>query len=113
MRLRILLVSKLGSIAFLLLVLFAICIIIILFCRNRLYLQILTHKVEIKAQSKIGSLENAGHKPRGGDKKIETVKLDFKERSRSKVGSKEYITHVPGGGDVKVSEKDCWVRNPI
>lgn len=71
-----------------------------------MYLQILTHKVEIKAQSKIGSLENAGHKPRGGDKKIETVRLDFKERSRSKVGSKDYMGHVPGGGDVKVSAVD-------
>lgn len=68
-----------------------------------MYLQIQTHKVEIRAQSKIGSLENAGHKPRGGDKKIETVKLDFKERSRSKVGSKDYMSHVPGGGDIKVS----------
>lgn len=90
------LVPKLGSFALL------VDIVFRLVCRNRVYLQITQTKLQWSAQSKIGSLENTGHKPRGGDKKIETVKLDF-SRSRSKVGSKDYITHVPGGGDVKVS----------
>lgn len=53
------------------------------------------------AKSKIGSLENAHHKPGGGDKKIESQKLEFK--AKPKVGSKDYIKHVPGGGDIKVS----------
>lgn len=70
----------------------------------QLFLQIAQTKLQWSAQSKIGSLENTGHKPRGGDKKIETIKLDFKERSRSKVGSKDHMGYVPGGGDVKVSK---------
>lgn len=32
--------------------------------------QILNQKIEIKAESKIGSLDNVKHKPGGGDKKI-------------------------------------------
>lgn len=54
------------------------------------------------AKSKVGSLENATHKPGGGDKKIETVKLDFKEKAKPKIGSKENVKHQPGGGSVKV-----------
>lgn len=54
------------------------------------------------AKSKVGSLDNATHKPGGGDKKIETVKLDFKEKAKPKIGSKENVKHQPGGGDVKV-----------
>lgn len=59
-------------------------------------------KLQWSAKSKIGSLDNASYKPKGGDKKIESVKLDFKEKAKSKVGSKDNIKHVPGGGDVKV-----------
>lgn len=50
----------------------------------------------------MGSLDNATYKPGGGDKKIETVKLDFKDKAKSKVGSKDNAKHVPGGGAVKV-----------
>lgn len=59
-------------------------------------------KLQWNAKSKIGSLDNASHKPGGGAKKIETVKLDFKDKAKPKVGSKDNIKHVPGGGDVKV-----------
>ncbi|KAJ8917987.1 hypothetical protein NQ315_011440 [Exocentrus adspersus] len=38
---------------------------------------------------------------RGEIKKIESVKLDFKEKAKPKVGSKDNIKHQPGGGDVK------------
>jgi len=55
------------------------------------------------AKSKIGSLENANHKPGGGDKKIETLKPDFKDKAKPKVGSKDNVKYVPGGGDIKVS----------
>lgn len=34
------------------------------------YFQIQTQKLDIKAESKIGSLDNVKHKPGGGDKKI-------------------------------------------
>lgn len=37
--------------------------------------------------------------------KIESVKLDFKEKAQAKVGSLENAHHVPGGGNVKVKEQ--------
>ncbi|RKP02697.1 hypothetical protein CXG81DRAFT_17667 [Caulochytrium protostelioides] len=52
--------------------------------------------------SKVGSKTNLNHTPRGGDKKIETVKLNFKEKATSKVGSRELLHHVPSGGDKKI-----------
>ncbi|XP_076258867.1 uncharacterized protein LOC143195518 [Rhynchophorus ferrugineus] len=67
--------------------------------------KIISQKLEWNAKSKIGSLENATYKPKGGDKKIETVKLDFKEKAKPKVGSKDNMKHQPGGGDVKNEEK--------
>lgn len=42
------------------------------------------------AKSKIGSLDNANHKPGGGDKKILTIKTDFGANAKPKVGSKDY-----------------------
>lgn len=71
---------------------------------KRFVLQIITQKLEWNAKSKIGSLENAAHKPKGGDKKIESVKLNFKDKAAPKVGSKDNIKHQPGGGDVKVGD---------
>lgn len=50
-------------------------------------------------------MENAQHKPKGGDKKIESIKLDFKDKAKPKIGSKDNIKHQPGGGDVKVCKK--------
>ena len=50
--------------------------------------------------SKIGSLANANYKPGGGDKKIESRKLEY--NAKSKVGSILNMKHVPGGGNVKV-----------
>lgn len=64
--------------------------------------QIQQVKLQWNAKPKIGSLDNAAYKPGGGDKKIETVKLDFKDKAKPKVGSKENAKHVPGGGTIKV-----------
>jgi len=47
-------------------------------------------------------LDNAAHKPGGGDKKIESLKMDFKDKAKPKVGSKDNVKHQPGGGDIKV-----------
>lgn len=47
-------------------------------------------------------MDNASHKPVSSGKKIETKKLDFKDKAKPKVGSKDNMKHVPGGGDVKV-----------
>jgi hypothetical protein len=55
------------------------------------------------AKSKIGSLDNSSHKPGGGDKRIESIKTDFKDKAKPRVGSKDNIKHQPGGGDVKVT----------
>ena len=48
------------------------------------------------------STDNIKHQAGGGAKKIETQKLEFREKAQSKVGSKDYIDHVAGGGDKKV-----------
>ena len=53
-------------------------------------------KIEVK--SKVGSLDNIHHTPKGGDKKIFSTKLDFKEKAAAKVGSIDNLNHVPGGG---------------
>ncbi|XP_055678596.1 microtubule-associated protein tau isoform X2 [Lutzomyia longipalpis] len=50
-------------------------------------------------KSKIGSLENASHKPGGGNVKIETKKLDIKAGSRITAKNDAYQ---PGGGDKKI-----------
>lgn len=67
-----------------------------------IFLQIQSVKLQWNAKPKVGSLENKTHKPGGGDKKIETVKLDFKDKAKPKIGSKDNIKHTPGGGAVKV-----------
>lgn len=41
--------------------------------------------------------------PGGGHVRIETVKLDFKEKAQAKVGSLDNAHHMPGGGSVMVS----------
>lgn len=50
-------------------------------------------------QSKVGSLDNANHVPKGGDVKIPTQKVDFKSGATSKVGSTDYLDRVPQGGN--------------
>lgn len=39
----------------------------------------------------------------GGDIKIESHKVNFKDKAQSKVGSMDNVSHAPGGGNVKVS----------
>lgn len=50
--------------------------------------QIISNKLQWNAKSKIGSLENANHKPGGGDKKIINFKTDY-GNAKPKVGSKD------------------------
>jgi len=61
-------------------------------------------KLEWNASSKVGSLAHANYKPGGGDKKIITQKVDFKN-VQSKVGSKENLKHKPGGGNLKIASE--------
>lgn len=39
----------------------------------------------------------------GGNIRIESMKLDFKDKAQAKVGSLENAHHIPGGGQVTVS----------
>lgn len=60
----------------------------------------------IKAvKSKIGSLENATHKPGGGNIKIENRKLEFKGTPRIAAKNDAYQ---PGGGDKKVKSNEMY-----
>lgn len=79
--------------------LFKLSLIFIIFIV--IYFQILSTKLTWNAKSKIGSLDNATHKPGGGDKKIIEIKTDF-SKAKPKVGSKDNVGYNPGGGDVKV-----------
>lgn len=64
--------------------------------------QITNKKVDLsKVTSKCGSKDNIKHKPGGGDLKIESHKMNFKDKAQSKVGSLENVGHTPGGGSVK------------
>lgn len=38
----------------------------------------------------------------GGEIKIESHKVNFKDKAHSKVGSLDNVSHAPGGGNVKV-----------
>ncbi|XP_073983934.1 uncharacterized protein isoform X2 [Rhodnius prolixus] len=61
-------------------------------------------------KSKIGSLENAKHKPGGGNIKIESRKLNFKVQPKIEAKND---TYTPGGGDKKIqSVKLQWNAKP-
>ena len=47
-------------------------------------------------------MTNTTYKPGGGNVRVSSQKLEFKEKAASKVGSKDNLQHKPGGGDVKV-----------
>lgn len=73
------------------------------------YAEIPMNKIQVGAtpspnlkvvRSKIGSLENATHKPGGGNVKIETKKIEIKAGSRIEAKNEHYV---PKGGDKKVS----------
>lgn len=67
--------------------------------------QILSKKVDLsKVTSKCGSKDNIKHKPGGGDVKIESHKVSFREKAQSKVGSVDNVSHSPGGGNIKAEE---------
>uniref|UniRef100_A0A1Y9H1Z4 Microtubule-associated protein n=1 Tax=Anopheles dirus TaxID=7168 RepID=A0A1Y9H1Z4_9DIPT len=72
--------------------------------------KIISTKLQWNAKPKIGSMDNASHKPGGGDKRIESIKTDFKERAKPKIGSKDNITYKPGGGDVKIVHQKIDIK---
>ncbi|CAL4075797.1 unnamed protein product, partial [Meganyctiphanes norvegica] len=52
-------------------------------------------------RSKIGSLDNATHRPGGGKVKIESKKIDFSKVAAPRIAAKNE-TYTPGGGEKKV-----------
>ena len=59
-------------------------------------------------RSKIGSLDNAGYKPGGGNVKIETKKIEIKAAPRIEAKNDKYI---PKGGEKKVRETcKYWIK---
>lgn len=52
-----------------------------------------------QVKSKIGSLDNATHKPGGGNIKIESRKIEVKAAPRIEAKNERYV---PKGGDKKV-----------
>ncbi|XP_024135402.1 microtubule-associated protein 4 isoform X4 [Oryzias melastigma] len=63
--------------------------------------QILNKKVDVsKVTSKCGSKDNIKHKPGGGAVKIESRKVNFREKAQSKVGSMDNVSQ-SAGDDVK------------
>ncbi|KFP26224.1 Microtubule-associated protein 2, partial [Phaethon lepturus] len=79
--------------------------------------RILNKKIDFSdIQSRCGSRDNIKHSAgggnvsRGGRVKIESVKLDFKEKAQAKVGSLENAHHVPGGGNVKIDSQKLNFR---
>ncbi|KAJ3611536.1 hypothetical protein NHX12_021551 [Muraenolepis orangiensis] len=62
--------------------------------------KVLNKKVDLsKVTSKCGSKDNMKHKPGGGDVKIESHKVNFKDKAQSKVGSMENLVGAPGKGE--------------
>jgi len=59
------------------------------------------------AKPKIGSLENANHKPGGGNVRIESKKVQVE--ARSKIGSLENASYKPGGGDKKIESRKVFI----
>lgn len=54
-----------------------------------------------QVRSKIGSLDNATHKPGGGHVKIESKKVEIKAAPRIEAKNDKYV---PKGGDKKVND---------
>lgn len=64
-------------------------------------------KLQWNAKPKIGSLDNAAHKPGGGNVKIESRKIQIE--AKSKIGSLDNATHKPGGGDKKIESRKVFI----
>ncbi|UYV69683.1 MAPT [Cordylochernes scorpioides] len=76
--------------------------------RKKIFSQKLSFKE--RAKSKIGSLDNADHRPGGGNVKIPDYKLDFRKKAQAKVGSLDNVDHKPGGGEVRIWNEKLHFR---
>jgi microtubule-associated protein tau len=66
-----------------------------------------TRKIQIDAKPRIGA-RNDMYAPAGGDKKIQTVKLQW--NAKPKIGSLDNANHKPGGGDKKIETKKIQIE---
>ncbi|KAM7380676.1 hypothetical protein PAMP_003954 [Pampus punctatissimus] len=74
--------------------------------------QIQNKKIDLShVTSKCGSLDNIHHRPGGGNVRIESVKLDFKDKAQAKVGSLDNAHHIPGGGHVMIESHRLMFRD--
>ncbi|XP_070979986.1 microtubule-associated protein 2-like isoform X6 [Oncorhynchus clarkii lewisi] len=74
--------------------------------------QIQTKKIDLShVTSKCGSLDNIRHRPGGGNVRIESVKLDFKDKAQPKVGSLDNAHHTPGGGHIMIESHKLLFRD--
>lgn len=72
---------------------------------------ILTNYKFERVSPRVGSLENLGHTPRGGDVTIPNQHLSWK--AKSKVGSLDNINHQPEGGDIYIINQTVeWKAKP-
>ncbi|KAI2810311.1 hypothetical protein RDWZM_002678 [Blomia tropicalis] len=62
-----------------------------------------SQKLNWNTSSRVGSLQNANHKPKGGNVRVTTQKLDW--NVKSKVGSLDNVKHSPGGGNVRIFDE--------
>ncbi|MBN3284248.1 MTAP2 protein, partial [Polyodon spathula] len=60
--------------------------------------------------SKCGSFSNIRYRPGGGNIRIESVKLDFKDKAHAKVGSLDNARHTPGGGQIQIESHKLSFR---
>lgn len=64
---------------------------------------VLDHSLDIKHPLRFLLFCHAASVPAGGGNvRIESVKLDFKDKAQAKIGSLDNAHHVPGGGNVMV-----------
>lgn len=66
-----------------------------------------SRKIQIEAKPRIGA-RNELYQPSGGDVKIPSVKLQW--NARPKIGSLENANHKPGGGNVRIETKKVQVE---
>ncbi|XP_070582959.1 microtubule-associated protein 2-like [Erythrolamprus reginae] len=79
--------------------------------RSYTNVQIQNKKIDLsKVSSKCGSKVNIKYKPGGGDVKIASQKLNFKEKAQAKVGSLDNIGHLPTGSSVKIESHKLTFR---
>lgn len=72
-------------------------------------LQILDQKIELKVQSKVGSLDNVKHRPGGGDKKVFND-VDYLRQMSDTTGAQLMAKSASGGNSQNSSRRESAVQ---